>query len=481
LITRTRTNDEYTTVSVADYLARNRERHVAELGDFVRFPSISTLPAHEPDLRVCAEWLASHLESIGLEHAGLHDPGGHPIVYADWLHAGPEAPTVLVYGHYDVQPVEPLELWDSPPFEPTLRGGRLYARGASDNKGQIFANVKALEALLAVDGKLPCNVKLIVEGEEELRADHIAQWVEQERTLLAADLVVISDVTLYARGVPGLPLGLRGMAAVELMLRTADGDLHSGLYGGAVPNALHALARLVDTLHGENGGVAVEGFYDRVRDVDPAEREAWRALPFDELVFAREAGATELHGERGYTTLERLWARPTLDLHGAWGGFAQAEGFKTIVPADAHATLSCRLVPDMRPDETIERVVAHLQRHTPPGATLTIESTLEGSWPIVTPRDDPAVDAALAALEDGFGREPVVFRMGWSVPAAEILKRSLGVDVLLLGFALSDENAHAPNENYDLENYAAGIRTMASFWPRLAAAPFTARSASRTR
>jgi acetylornithine deacetylase/succinyl-diaminopimelate desuccinylase-like protein len=458
-------------MSLSAYLDAHAERHVSELAALVSFPSISTLAEHRGDIQACAEWLAAHLETIGFENTGLHAIDGmHPVVYADWMHAGPDAPTVLVYGHYDVQPVDPLELWLSPPFEPEVRDGKLYGRGVSDNKGQLFANVKALEALLAVEGRLPCNVKVLFEGEEELRADHLDLLVAREQELFGADLCVVSDVSIYSAGVPGLALGLRGMAAVELTVRTADGDLHSGLYGGAVPNALHVMSRLLASLHDPvTGRVAVDGFYDRVETVPDTERRIWCSLPFDESDFLEELGVKAPVGEEGYSTLERLWCRPTIDVHGAWGGFAQEEGFKTIVPAVARAKLSCRLVPAMQPRETIDLVVRHLEAHTPPSATLAIDWTLEGSWPVVTPHDHPAVRAAVFALTEGFGLEPVLFRSGWSVPAAEILQRNLGLDLLLLGFALPDENAHAPNEHYDLANYAAGIRTMTAFWPRFAA------------
>jgi acetylornithine deacetylase/succinyl-diaminopimelate desuccinylase-like protein len=437
----------------------------------VSFPSISALASHRGDVHACAEWLVAQLEAIGLEHVGLHANGDmNPVAYADWLHAGPGAPTVLVYGHYDVQPADE-ERWDSPPFEPSVRDGRIFGRGVSDNKGQIFANLKGLEALLATEGRLPCNVKVLCEGEEELRSDNLGRLVQNERELLQAELALVTDVCMFARGVPGLALGLRGMVAVELSLRTAVGDLHAGLHGGAVPNALHALSQLIGTLHDpDTGRVLVEGFYDRVDSVPEFERREWAGLPFDEASYKSELSVTQLVGERGYTTLERIWCRPTVELNGAWGGFAQEEGRLAIVPAVAHAKLSCRLVPSMEPAEVIDLVVAHLERNIPRGATLTIDSTLEGSWPVVTSREDPSVRAALAALRHGFGQEPVLFRNGWSVPAADILRRVLGAGLLLFGFGLPDENAHAPNENFDLSNYAAGIRTMAAFWPALAGA-----------
>jgi acetylornithine deacetylase/succinyl-diaminopimelate desuccinylase-like protein len=444
------------------YLAGRRERHVAELVQLLSFPSISALPRHAADCRACAEWLAAHLRAIGLEHVELVETGGHPIVWGDWLHAGPDAPTVLVYGHYDVQPVDPVELWASPPFEAEVRDGRLYARGASDNKGPMFAYLKSLEALLAVEESLPCNVKVLVEGEEELAVERLDRFVAGSAERLAADVAVVSDVTLYARGVPGIPLGLRGMAAVELTVRTAEGDLHSGLYGGAVPNALHALAQILASLHDTEGRVAVEGFYDSVRDPGDQELASWRRLPVDESALAAEP-----RGEPGYSTLERMWARPSLDVHGVWGGFVE-EGLKTVVPSQAHAKLSCRLVPDQDPDEVLRLLRAHLERHLPEGAMLAVDSELAGARPYFVPAHRAFVRAALAALEEVYGVEPVLFRMGWSVPVTDVLARRLGLESLLLGFALPDENAHAPNEHLQLENFDAGIRTAAALWPRLA-------------
>jgi acetylornithine deacetylase/succinyl-diaminopimelate desuccinylase-like protein len=454
--------------ALVDYLERSRERRLVELADLLRFPSISALPLHREDVAACAAWLVEHLAGLGLENVRLLPTGGNPLVYGDWLHAGESSPTAVVYGHYDVQPADPEELWASPPFEPELRNGRLFARGASDNKGPIFVHLKAIEALLAVAGGLPCNVKVLIEGEEELQADNLRRAVAEHRDLLRADVSVISDACMYARGVPGLPLGLRGTAAVEITVRTAAGDLHSGLYGGAVPNALHVLARLVTTLHDpEDGRVLVEGFYDRVRPIDAGERAAWARLPFDEERFKSDLGLRDVVGERGYTTLERLWARPTLDLHGLWGGYS-GEGLKTIVPAEAHATLSCRVVPDQDTEEVIQLLVRHLGERTPPHSSLSVDWTLAGSWPLVTRAEHPAARAALAALAEAYGVEPVVFRLGWAVPAAEILERVLDADSLLLGFALPEENAHAPNEHFHLENLEGGIRTMAAFWPRLA-------------
>jgi acetylornithine deacetylase/succinyl-diaminopimelate desuccinylase-like protein len=447
----------------AAYLADTRERHLGELFDYLRFASVSALPTHAPDMRHCAEWVCRHLEQIGLRDARLIETAGNPIVYAEWLDAGPDAPTLLVYGHYDVQPADPLELWQTPPFEPSIRDGSLYARGACDNKGPLFVYLKALETLLAVDGRLACNVKLIVEGEEELRADHLDDFLASNRALLACDGCVISDSGLHARGVPSISLSLRGMAALQVRLETAATDLHSGMYGGVAPNALHALTRLLASLHDDGGQVAVEGFDDAVRPLPREEIDDWKRLPFDEDALRAEIGARRLVGDRRYTALERMWARPTLDVHGVWGGFAD-EGLKTVIPREAYAKLSCRLVADQTPEQVLELLRRHLERHCPPEATLTIEWTLPGAGPMALPRDSPLVAAAREALAAGYGTEPLLVRSGWSVPVAALVKDRLGVDSLLLGFALPTDGAHAPNERFELDNLERGIATMVTFF-----------------
>lgn len=452
------------------YLKAQRNRHLEELKAFLRFATVSTLPDHQPHIQACASWVAAALRQIGLEHVALLPTGGNPIAYGDWLHAGPDRPLAIVYGHYDVQPVDPLELWESPPFEPTIRDGKIYARGASDNKGQIFTHLKALEAMLAVDGGLPCNVKVLVEGEEELRADHLTDFLSSNRELVRGDVVVNSDAHLFARGVPSVTTGVRGMAALHLTLRGARTDLHSGVHGGTVPNALHAIVTLLGTLHSPaDGRVLVEGFYDKVRPPTSAERAEWAHLPFDAEEYRRSLGLPQLFGEAGFTPIERTWARPTLELHGVWGGF-QGEGIKTVIPCTAHAKLSCRLVPDQDPVEILGLLRQHLERHTPPGTTLTIDFEMPGAWPVLTPREHPAVQAALAALREAYGVEPVVARSGGSVPVVELCKRLLNLDSVLLGFGLPSDRFHAPNEHFHLENFDRGLRTLLRFWPRLAAA-----------
>lgn len=443
------------------FLKQHRDRHLGELADLLRIPSISTLERHAPDVRAAAVYLAERFRAIGLEHVELVETEGNPIVYGDWLHAGPAAPTALLYGHYDVQPADPLSLWETPPFEPTIRNGRIYARGASDNKGPMYVNVAALDALLSTAGTLPVNLRFIVEGEEELRADMLDTFLRTDERLRDVDVAVISDSAQYAEGVPGIPIGLRGMAAVEITVRTGPIDLHSGTYGGVAANALHVLAELVATLRKPDGSIAVRGFYDPVRRPSQEELESWRELRFDDA----QLGAARA-GERGFTPLERLWSRPTLDVHGIWGGFME-EGIKTVIPCEAHAKLSCRLVPDQEPAQVIEQVVAHLREHLPNGVELRVDSTLAGCRPFVARASHPAVRAARGALEQAYGREAIIFRTGWSVPVTELLERHLGVDSLLLGFGHPDERHHAPNEFMRLSGFDLGARAMVSFWPRL--------------
>jgi acetylornithine deacetylase/succinyl-diaminopimelate desuccinylase-like protein len=454
--------------ALTDYLDRARDRHVGELSELLRIPSVSTASQHVADMEAAAGWLLIHLERIGLEGVSLLETGGNPIVYGQWLHAR-GAPTVLVYGHYDVQPSAPDELWDSPPFEPEVRDGRLYARGVTDNKGQIFAALAALEALLAVDGSLPCNVRVLIEGEEELNAENLTAFLTANAGSehLQADLALITDCGMYDERTPGVTTALRGMAAMRFTLRTAASDLHSGVYGGVAPNAVLALAQLLATLRDpDNGRILVDGFYDDVLPIPEAERQAWASLPFDEEELARELGMHRLAGEPGYTALERIWGRPTLDVTGAWGGHT-GEGLKTIIPAEARATISCRLVPDQDANRVLDLLESHLRAHTPASAVMAVEWRLPGCWPVVVSAEHPAVAAALAAAEEGFGLPPATYRAGYSVPIVELLSRIVGLDSVLLGFTLPDENMHAPNEFIRLDVFAGGVRTYAAFLDNL--------------
>ncbi len=453
--------------SVDSYLAEMRSQHLASLMDLLRIPSVSADEERRDDIETCAAWLKEHLEEIGAEHVQLLRTGGNPVVYGDWLHAHEGAPTVLVYGHYDVQPAEPLELWDSPPFEPSIRNDRIYARGVSDNKGQLYLYLKAFEAFLATRSSLPLNVKFLLEGEEELRADHLLQLVTEQSELLAADVAAVSDAGFFEADVPGLTTGLRGMAALNFSLRTANTDLHSGGFGGTVPNALHAMAALVSGLHSpEDGTVLVDGFYDDVKPISASLRDAWALLPFDPANYTSDIGVSVLFGESGYSPLERLWARPTLEVCGLWGGY-QGAGVKTIVPCEAHAKISCRLVPDQDPYRVLDLVRKHLMQNVPPGARLTFDYELPGCYPVVTPTDSPALDSALSALRVVYGKEPVIFRNGASVPVVEIIQRVLKLESVLLGFSCPDESFHAPNEFMRLENFDKGPRTIARWWEDL--------------
>jgi acetylornithine deacetylase/succinyl-diaminopimelate desuccinylase-like protein len=455
--------------AVTDYLDRARQRHVDELTQLLRIPSVSTASEHAPDMQAAATWLLGHLERIGLENVRLLATGGNPIVYGDWLHAE-GAPTVLVYGHYDVQPSAPDELWASPPFEPDVRDGRLYARGVTDNKGQIFAALAAIEALLAVDGSLPCNVRVLIEGEEELNADNLTAFLTANAGSeeLTANLALITDCGMYDERTPGVTTALRGMAAIEFTLRTAASDVHSGVYGGVLPNAVLSMAQLLATLRDpESGRILVDRFYDDVLPIPEAERQAWANLPHDEEQLAAELGVPGLTGEPGFTALERMWGRPTLDVTGAWGGHT-GEGLKTIIPAEAHATISCRLVPDQDANRVLDLVERHLRAHTTEGATLTVDWRLPGCWPVVVSTEHPAVGAALAAAEEGFGLPAAVYRAGYSVPIVELFARIVGLDSVLLGFTLPDENMHAPNEFIRLDVFAGGVRTYAAFFANLA-------------
>jgi acetylornithine deacetylase/succinyl-diaminopimelate desuccinylase-like protein len=457
--------------AVADYLDHARERHLGELSELLRIPSVSTKSERAADMHACADWLAAHLERIGLEGVRLLETGGNPIVYGEWLRVE-RAPTVLVYGHYDVQPSEPDELWASPPFEPEIRDGRLYARGVTDNKGQVFAALAALEALLAVDGRLPCNVRVLIEGEEELSADNLTAFLTANAgsELLRADLALITDSGILDEHTPGVTTALRGMAALQLTVRTAAADVHSGLYGGVVPNAVLTLAGLLTTLKDPGTGrILAEGFYDDVLPIPDDERQAWAGLPHDDDRLAAELGVARLAGEDGFTTVERMWGRPTLDVTGAWGGHT-GEGLKTIIPAEAHATISCRLVPDQDAERVLDVLERHLRTHTPDAVALTIEWRLPGCWPIVLSADHPAVEAALAAVEEGFDRPAMLFRAGWSVPIVELFSRIVGLDSVLLGFTLPDENMHAPNEFIRLDVFARGIRAYAAFFRNVARA-----------
>jgi acetylornithine deacetylase/succinyl-diaminopimelate desuccinylase-like protein len=456
-----------TTEAFEAYLDETRGRRLDDYQAFLRIPSISALPEHADDCRAAAEWLARRLGEAGAEHVAVEDTGGHPVVYADWLHAGPDAPTIVVYGHYDVQPVDPLDLWTSPPFEPVIEGGRMLARGAADCKGQIHLHLSALEALLAANRSLPVNLKYVFEGDEEFDSAHLDRWLSANADRLAADVAVISDTSFFDGNIPSITTGLRGLTYIQIDVTGSPVDLHSGSYGGAVQNPANALCQIVAALKGPDGRIRVPGFYDDVVALTEQDRAAFAALPFDEEAYRESLGLPALVGESGFTTLERRGARPTLDVNGIWGGF-QGEGTKTIIPAHAHAKVSCRLVASQDPDRIFELLRTYIEEIAPPGVRTEV-TKLGGGRPSLTPIDHPATRAAARAVRATFGRDPVYMREGGSIPVAASFEASLGLPVVLLGFTPSDDNAHAPNEWMDLDNYERGIRCVARLWDELAA------------
>ncbi len=432
-----------------------RDSYLQEFYTFLRFPSISTDDAYRINLAECAQWLVEKLNGIGLE-AQLVSTPGHPIVWAKNKHQ-PGRKTVMVYGHYDVQPPDPLELWDSPPFEPVLKNGYVYARGATDNKGQILAHILGIQEMIAEHGDLPVNLHLIVEGEEEIGSGSLPGFLKENRGSLGCDVAVVSDTGMIARGVPTLSYGLRGVTACEVKVTGSKMDLHSGVFGGAVANSITALARLLATLHDENGHVAVEGFYDDVKPLEDWEREAWRKLPVNaDQEILGETGVPVLFGEKGFSTLERLWARPTAEINGIGGGY-QGKGTKTVIASHAMAKLTFRLVPNQDGDKILKQVRKHLEKNLPSGVTMEIVDGHSGPWYLTDPHSSFG-QAAQRALKEAFQKEVALIREGGSIPIVSQFRDILGVETLLLGLALSDCRAHSPNENFPLENLEAGIK-----------------------
>jgi len=442
----------------------NGERFVDELKALLRIPSISTDPEHVGDVRKAAQFVADELLRIGMQNVHLIETtsathNGHPLVYADWLNA-PGQPTVLCYGHYDVQPAEPLELWKSPAFEPEIRDGNIYARGAVDDKGQMWMHVKALESLMSAGGgKLPVNVRVIVEGEEEVGGEGIAAFVREHGDQLKADVALVSDTEMFAPELPTLCVGLRGMIYTEIEVQGARTDLHSGLYGGAAPNPFVALAQIIAKLKDAEGKILIPGFYDKVQKPTGAELKAWKALPFDEEEYREaEVGSTELTGEAGYSVLERTWARPTLDVHGMPGGFIGA-GAKTVIPAKALAKVSMRLVPDMTPAESFSLYKSYVESIVPKGCSVDVRMIHSGD-PIVVSTDNRFVAAATEAMHTVFAKETVFVRGGGSIPIVGDFIRELGIPTVMMGFGLPDDNLHAPNEKFNLSNFHRGIESI---------------------
>ena len=452
-------------MDLARVLARleaGHDRILAELVEFAAIPSVSTEPAHAADLHAAAAWVAARLSAAGPFTVRTMPTPGASVVYAEWLGA-PGAPTALIYGHYDVQPEDPLEKWQSPPFTPTLRDGRLYARGVSDDKGPLLIPITVAEAFFAERGRLPINVKVVIEGEEEIGSRHLEPFIAEHKDMLAADVVLSADGAMWRIDEPSVTISNRGLAAFEITLTGAAKDLHSGRHGGGVANPLHALARLIASLHAPDGRVAVAGFYDTVRELSAAERAEIARLPFDERAYLAQVGAPAAVGEPGYSTLERQWTRPTIEVNGRWGGY-QGPGTKTIVPSEGHAKITCRLVPDQDPDDIVALVTKHLEAHVPPGTRLVVHPLDHGARPAHIARDHAVVTAALAALERVYGVRPLVVRMGGTVPMAEYLQRLMGLSTLYFSFSTADEDFHAPNEFFRVHRLHEGLQAWAHLW-----------------
>jgi acetylornithine deacetylase/succinyl-diaminopimelate desuccinylase-like protein len=443
------------------FVELHEDRLLEELKQFLRIPSISAQPDHAADVKKAAEFVASSLRSAGVEHVQIIPTAGHPLVYGDWLHARGK-PTVLCYGHYDVQPPDPLDEWVSPPFEPTVRDGNLYARGAADDKGQVYSQIKAVESLRAVSGELPVNLKFLIEGEEETGGESISKYVAENPAKLQADVALVSDTELYAEGIPTLCIGLRGLIYTEIEARGASRDLHSGMYGGVAPNPIFGLVELLSKMKDAKGHINIPGMYDDLRPPSPAEKHSWSILPFDEKEFLKnEVGSSCLTGEPGYSVFERTWARPTLEVHGIAGGYT-APGAKTVIPAKATAKVSMRMAPDQDPDKIIAAYRQFVKENTPLGLEMQVR-VLSASPAISVNPDHPAIRIAAQAFSDILERETVFIRSGGSIPIVGDFATHLKIPTILMGFGLPDDGLHSPNEKYKIANYYAGIMTIAHF------------------
>jgi len=448
------------------YLNDNQARFLDELFDYIRIPSVSSLSEYAGDVQRAAEWVANRFGKAGIENVEIMPTGGHPVVYGDWLHA-PDTPTVLIYAHFDVQPVDPFELWTSPPFEPEIRDGRIYARGASDDKGNSLIPILAVEALLKTFGRLPVNVKFLFEGQEEIGSPQLPSFVEEHRDMLLNDLVISADGGQVGEDQPGLFIGFKGLGAVQVDVIGADRDLHSGLCGGAVQNPIHALAEIVESMHDRDGRIAVDGFYDAVVPLSEEDRRQIAEVPHDEERYKRWVGVDELFGEAGYTTVERAWARPTLEVNGIWGGF-QEEGIKTVLPSEAHAKISCRLVPDQDPGLIVDAVTRHVENHTPPGVRVDVTPLAGSAPPYLMPADHPGNRVAAEVLTELYGTAPYNVRSGGSLPICSHFRDILGVFSVNFSFSLEDEDFHSPNEFFRLKSFEKGQRAYVMLLEKLA-------------
>jgi len=446
------------------YLEANKQRFLNELLELLRIPSVSADSTFKADVRRAAEYVREKLTAAGMDNAQLYETPGHPVVYAEKI-VDPALPTVLVYGHYDVQPADPYELWQSPPFEPTIRNERIYARGACDDKGQFYMHIKAIESMMATDG-LPCNVKVMIEGEEEVGSDHLGTFVAANRDMLKADVILISDTSIISNETPSLEIGLRGLSYVEVEVTGANRDLHSGVYGGAVANPINVLAKMIASLHDENGHITIPGFYDKVVDLSDAERAELAKAPFNLDEYKADLGIKDVEGEAGYSTNERTSIRPTLDANGIWGGYT-GEGAKTVLPSKAFAKISMRLVPNQTPDEITELFTKHFTAIAPDSVTVKV-TPHHGGLPYVTPTDSVEFEAAVKAFEDAWGKKPIPTRGGGSIPIVALFEQELGVKSILMGFGLDSDALHSPNESYGLFNFYKGIETIPYFYKNYA-------------
>jgi acetylornithine deacetylase/succinyl-diaminopimelate desuccinylase-like protein len=435
-----------------NYLEANQDRYLKELLEFLSIPSISSLKEHKADVAKAGEWVAARLQAAGIENVQVLPTGGHPVVYGDWMHA-PDKPTVLIYGHFDTQPVDPLELWTQPPFEPALKDNRVYARGASDDKVNMLAPILAVEALLSSESRLPVNVKCFFEGQEEIGSPQLPEFISANRQRLACDLILSADGGQWDEDQPALMIGLRGLCNLQIDVRAARSDTHSGTFGGTIMNPIHALVRLIDTMHTPQGAIAVEGFYDAVRPLTEPEQDQIAEIPFDEADYKAELGVDALFGEPGYSTYERAWIRPTLEVNGIWGGF-QGEGVKTVLPGSAHAKISCRLVPDQDPAQILKLLTTHIEKHTPPGVKVALDLNPSTADPYLIPFDHPGNQAAADVHKELFGKEPYYARMGGSIPVCGIFLKELGAYTVNFAFGLKDENVHGPDEFFRLKSFS---------------------------
>ncbi|MBX2944608.1 MAG: dipeptidase [Cyclobacteriaceae bacterium] len=445
---------------VKEYIEKNQQRFLGELFEWLRIPSVSADSRHKDDVRKAAEFLVAKFKEAGVDTVELCETKGHPIVFAEKV-VNPSLPTVLVYGHYDVQPPDPLGLWHSPPFEPVIKDGKIYARGSCDDKGQVYMHVKAFEAMMKLN-TLPCNVKFMVEGEEEVGSDNLGTFVRENKNKLKADIILVSDTAIISLDHPSITAGLRGLSYMEVEVTGPNRDLHSGVYGGAVANPINVLSKMIASLHDENGHITIPGFYDNVVELSAADREAINKAPFSLENYKKELGIDDIQGEKGYSTLERTGIRPTLDVNGIWGGYT-GEGAKTVLPSKAYAKISMRLVPNQSNEEITALFTKHFNAIAPKSVKVKV-TALHGGQPAVTPTDSAAFKAASAAFQEVWGKKPIPTRDGGSIPIVALFKKELGLDTVLMGFGLDSDAIHSPNEHYGVKNFLLGIETIVAFY-----------------